>query len=71
MLALVFQVFEHIEFNIMEEKVVTLGFSKETLKHPPTSSIQQSCGQALRIAPQKGKGPKQELGGGSSSYTIE
>jgi len=56
---------------MVEEKVITLGFSKETLKHSPTSSIQQSCGQALRIAPQKGKGPKQELGGGSLSYTIE
>jgi hypothetical protein len=56
---------------MVEEKVITLGFTKETLKHSPTSSIQQSCGQALRIAPQKGKGPKQELGGGSLSYTIE
>jgi hypothetical protein len=37
---LVFQVSKHIEFNMMEEKVVTLGFSRETLKLFLTSSIQ-------------------------------
>lgn len=33
-----FQVFEHIELNMVEEKVVMLGFSRETLKPFPTSS---------------------------------
>jgi hypothetical protein len=31
MLALVFQVSQHIELNMVEEKVVILGFSRETL----------------------------------------
>jgi len=31
---------------MVEEKVVTIGFSKKTLKPSPTSSTQQSCGQA-------------------------
>ncbi len=44
MLALIFQVFERIELNMVEEKVVTLGFNRETLKHSPTSSTQQSHG---------------------------
>jgi hypothetical protein len=44
MLALVFQVIECIEFNMVEEKVVTQGFNRETLKPSPTSSTQQSCG---------------------------
>jgi len=35
-----FQVFEHIELNMVEEKVVMLGFSRETLKPFPTSSTQ-------------------------------
>jgi hypothetical protein len=39
-LALVFQVSECIELNMVDEKVVTLGFNKETLKPYPTSSIQ-------------------------------
>jgi len=39
-LALVFQVFERIEFNMVEEKVVTLGFSRETLK-PSHASLTQ------------------------------
>jgi len=43
---------------MVKEKVVTLRFSRETLKHYPISSTQQSCGQSLKIAPQKGKGPK-------------
>jgi hypothetical protein len=71
MLALDFQVFECIEFNMAEEKVVTLRFNRETLKPSLTSSIQQSRGQAFRITPPKGKGPKQELGGGSLSYIIK
>jgi hypothetical protein len=39
MLALEFQIFEYIEFNMVEEKVVTLGFSRETLKPSLTSLI--------------------------------
>jgi len=56
---------------MVEEKVVTLRFSKETLKSSPISLIQQSHGQASKIASQKGKGPKQESDGGSSSYSTE
>jgi hypothetical protein len=56
---------------MVEEKVITLGFNKETLKPSPILSTQQSRGMALKIAPQKGKRPKQEFGGGFSSYTIE
>jgi hypothetical protein len=51
MLALVFQVFERIELNMMEEKVVTQGFNRKTLKPFPTSSIQQSCGHELKTTP--------------------
>jgi len=36
-MALVFQMFEHIELNMVDEKVVTLRFSRETLKPFPTS----------------------------------
>jgi len=36
----IFRVCERIELNMVEEKVVTLGFSRETLKHYPTSSTQ-------------------------------
>jgi hypothetical protein len=36
-MALVFQVFERIELNMVDEKVVTLRFSRETLKSSPTS----------------------------------
>jgi hypothetical protein len=71
MLALVFQVFKPIELNMVEEKVVTLGFSKETLKPSPTSLTPRSRGHTSRITPQKGKGPKHELDGGSSSYTAK
>jgi hypothetical protein len=39
-LALVFQVSKCIEFNMVEEKVITLGFSRETLKLSLTSSMQ-------------------------------
>jgi hypothetical protein len=35
MLALVFHIFKCIELNMVEEKVVTLGFSRETFKPSP------------------------------------
>jgi hypothetical protein len=71
MLALDFRVFKCIELNMAKEKVVTLRFNRETLKPSLTSSIQQSHGQASKIAPPKGKGPKQEPGGISLSYIIK
>jgi hypothetical protein len=43
---------------MVEEKVVTLGFSRETVKLSPTSLTQQSHGKASKVAPQKGKRPK-------------
>jgi len=39
-LALIFQVFEQIEFNMVEEKVVNLRFNRETPKPFSTSSTQ-------------------------------
>jgi hypothetical protein len=39
MLALIFQVFKHIKLNMVEEKVVTLRFNRETLKPFPTLLI--------------------------------
>jgi hypothetical protein len=56
---------------MVEAKVVTLRFNRETIKLSPTSLIQQSHGQALKTTPQKGKGPKWEPNGGSSSYIAE
>jgi hypothetical protein len=43
---------------MVEDKVVILGFSRETVKLSFTSWTQQSHGKASRITPQKGKGPK-------------
>jgi hypothetical protein len=49
--------------NMVEERMVTLGFNKENLRNSLTSSGQQSRGQPTKATPPKAKGAKPYLGG--------
>jgi hypothetical protein len=62
-LALVLQVSERIELNIVEEKVVTLGFNRETPQPSLTSLIRQSHGQPQKLYHKKAKGPNKNTMG--------
>jgi hypothetical protein len=57
-LASVFQLSKQIEMNMVEKRVVTLGFNKENVKNSPTPLIQQPRGQSNKAMLQKGKETK-------------
>jgi hypothetical protein len=67
----VFQVLECIELNMIDEKVVTFNFDKETPKPLSTLPTQHAHGQPTKAPPQKGKGFEQESKGDFSSYFVE
>jgi hypothetical protein len=62
---------EKIEKNMVEEKVVTLGFNKENPKNSPTPWSQQSWNQPTKAAPPKAKRAKLDSGTSSTSYLAK
>jgi hypothetical protein len=44
--------------NMVEKRLVTLGFNKENVKNSPMPLIQQPKGQSNKAMPQKGKETK-------------
>ncbi len=57
--------------NMMEERMVTLGFNKENPRNFPAPSGQQPQSQPTKATLPKAKGAKPGSGGGSTSYSIE
>jgi hypothetical protein len=67
----VFQLTKKIEMNIMEERVVILGFSKKNPRNSLAPSGQLSRSQPTKVGPLEAKGTKLDFCDGSTSYSTK
>ncbi len=62
----VFMLAKMIELNVVEEKVMTIGFNTWMIQLSQPQ-IQQQCGQSNKVVPQKSKG---SLGGNQAPMAL-